>query len=58
MSLDPVLVAIAQEGEAGDGAGGDELEGQNGVDLADELVADIHGRFGDETAKLEGEYVC
>lgn len=41
MSLDPGLVAITEEAEGGDGAGGDELDGEDGVDLADELVSDI-----------------
>jgi len=50
--LDPALVALAHEAEGADGAGGDELNGQDGVDLADELVADLDGRFGDGAAKL------
>jgi len=50
--LDPALVALAHEAEGADGAGGNELDGQDGVNLADELVADLDGRFGDGAAKL------
>jgi hypothetical protein len=52
MRLDPRLVAVAHEAEAADGARDDELDRQDGVDLADELVADLDGRFGDGAAKL------
>jgi hypothetical protein len=52
MRLDPRLVAVAHEAEAADGARDDELDRQDGVDLADELVADLDGRLGDGAAKL------
>lgn len=53
MALDPGLVALVEEADAADAAGGDELDGQDGVDLADELVADVDGGLGDGAAKLE-----
>lgn len=52
MGLDPCLVALAPEAEGGDDAGGDELDGEDRVDLADELVADVGCRFGHGAAKL------
>jgi hypothetical protein len=53
MVLDPCLVALAHEAEGAYGSGRDELHRQDGVNLADELVADLDGRFGNGTAKLE-----
>ena len=53
MALDPGLVPFVEEADAADAAGGDELDRQDGVDLADELVADIDGGLGDGAAKLE-----
>jgi hypothetical protein len=53
MRLDPCLVALAHEAEGADSTRGDELDRQDGVDLADELVADLDGRFGDGAAKLK-----
>lgn len=50
--LDPVLVAVAHEAEGAHGTGRDELHRQDGVNLADELVADLDGRLGDGAAKL------
>jgi hypothetical protein len=52
VGLDPVLVTLAPEAECRDGTGDDELDGQNGVDLADELISDIDGSLGDRAAKL------
>lgn len=52
MRLDPVLVAIAEEAERTHGARGDELDRQDGVDLADELVTDFDRGFGDGTTEL------
>ncbi len=52
MRLDPGLVAITEEAHGADGAGDNELDGQDGVDLADELVSDIDGRLGDRASKL------
>lgn len=52
--LDPRLVVLVEEAERGDGAGDDELDGQNGVDFADELIPDIDGRFSDGATELDG----
>jgi hypothetical protein len=52
VALDPCLVAGAEKAERGHGCSGDELDSENGVDLADELVADIDGRFGYGATKL------
>ncbi len=52
MFLDPFLVALAEEGECADTRGGNQLDGENGVHLADELVTDIDGRFGDGASEL------
>lgn len=57
MTLDPVLVAFVEEAEGAHAGGGEELDGEDGVDLADELVADIDGSFGYATSKL-GENQC
>lgn len=53
MALYPVLVAFAEERERTDTGGGKELDGQNGVNLADELVSDVDGSLGHRAAKLE-----
>ena len=53
MALNPILVALAEEGEGADTGGGNQLDGENGVDLADELVADIDGRLGYGASKLQ-----
>lgn len=50
--LDPGLVPLAQEAQRADGARRDELHRQDGVHLADELVADLDGGLGDRAAKL------
>ena len=52
MALDPVLVASAEECEAAHSSGGKELNSENGVDLANELVADIDSSFSYRAAKL------
>lgn len=52
MRLDPCLVAFAEEGEGAHSRGGEELDGEDGVDLADKLVADIDRGFGDGASKL------
>lgn len=44
--LDPGLVGGGPEGGGGDGGRGNELNGEDGVDLADEGVADVDGGFG------------
>jgi hypothetical protein len=60
--LDPKLVAIVNEGETTDRGGGDQLDGQDGVNFADELVADLDGSLGDRTSELDeveaGSAVC
>jgi hypothetical protein len=50
--LDPVLIVGAHEGDGADGASDDELHRQDGVDLADELVADVDGGLCDGAAEL------
>ena len=52
MALNPVLVAAAEEGEGADTRGGKELDCEDGVDLADELVANVDGSFSYRAAKL------
>ena len=52
MALDPALVGLAEEADGADTGRGDELYRENGVDLADELVADIDGGLGDGSSKL------
>lgn len=53
MALDPCLVSFAEEGEGAHACGGEELDGEDRVDLANELVSDIDGRFSDGAAKLQ-----
>lgn len=53
MLLDPGLVALAHEAEGAHGAGDEQLDGQDGVDLADELVPDVDGGLGHALAVLE-----
>jgi len=48
-----VLVALAPEGHCADEGSDDELGREDGVDLADELVADVDCGLGDGAAKLE-----
>jgi hypothetical protein len=50
--LDPVLVCIAEEADGAEGRSGDELDGEDAVDLADKLVANIDGGFSDRASKL------
>lgn len=52
MRLDPVLVAIAEEAKCAHCACGDELDRQDGVDFANELVTDFESGFGDGTTEL------
>lgn len=52
VALDPVLVASAEECEAAHSCGGKELNSKDGVDLADELVADIDSSLSHGAAKL------
>lgn len=53
MALDPFLVSGTEEGERAHTSSCEELDGEDGVDLANELVSDIDGSFGDRTAKLD-----
>jgi hypothetical protein len=50
--LDPVLVCIAEEADGAEGRSSDELDGEDAVDLADKLVANIDGGFSDRASKL------
>lgn len=43
--LDPILVPRAEEGNRGEGSCGEDLDGQDGVDFADEGHAYVEGRF-------------
>lgn len=52
MGLDPRFVRGAEESEGADAGGHEQLDGEDGVDFADELVADIDGGFCDGAAKL------
>lgn len=52
VSLDPVLVTLTNEAEGADEPGGDQLNREDGVDLADELVSDIDRGLGDGASKL------
>lgn len=53
MRLNPGLVALTPKAEAADDGCDDELRSQDGVDLADELIANIDGGLGHGAAKLE-----
>jgi hypothetical protein len=53
MALNPCLVGLIEEGDGAHGGGCDELDGEDGIDLADELVADVDRRFGHGTSKLD-----
>lgn len=49
----PVPIRSAHETQGTDAAGDEQLDGQDGVDLADELVANLDGGLGHVAAKLE-----
>lgn len=51
-SLDPVSVRVAEEDEEADARCGKELQSEDGIDFADELVTDIDCCFGDVATKL------
>lgn len=53
MRLDPVLIGRADEADGAHGTGDEQLESQDGVNLADELIADVDGGLGHAAAKLE-----
>jgi hypothetical protein len=52
MALDPVLVTSAEKGEAAHSSSGKELNSEDGVNLADELVADIDSSLSYRAAEL------
>ena len=52
MALDPGLVAFIEEADRADRCSGKKLDGEDGVDLADELVADVDGSLGYRSSKL------
>ena len=53
MRLNVVLVRLVEEGQSRNGSSGDELDSEDRVDLADELVANIDGGFRYGTSKLD-----
>lgn len=56
--LNPVLEGFGEEGNGGEDGGQEELNGQDGVDLADELHSDREGGFCDGAAELEEAMAC
>ena len=44
---------MGEEGDGGEDGGEQELDGQDGIDFADELHADVERSFGDGPAELE-----
>jgi hypothetical protein len=52
VALDPVLVAGAEKGEAAHSSSGKELNSEDGVNLADELVANINCSLSYRAAEL------
>lgn len=53
VGLDPCLVVFAHEAEGADETGDEQLDGQDRIDLADELVSDVDGGFSNGSAELE-----
>lgn len=53
MALDPVLVTSAEECEAAHSSSSEELDSEDGVDLANELVADIDSGLSHRAAELD-----
>jgi hypothetical protein len=53
VALDPNLVSLAEEADGAQGCGSDELDGEDAVDLADKLIANIDRGFSDRASKLE-----
>lgn len=53
MVLDPRLVALTHKAQCAHEPRHQQLHGQDRVDLADKLIADVDGRLGDAAAKLE-----
>ena len=52
VGLDPSLVGHREETDRAEGSGEEDLHGENGVDLSDELHADREGGFCDRAAEL------
>jgi hypothetical protein len=52
VALDPCLVGVREETDGAKGSGEEDLHGENGVDLSDELHADREGCFCDRAAEL------
>jgi len=52
VALDPSLVRFREEADRAQGRREEDLQGQDRVDLANELHADREGRFCDGAAKL------
>lgn len=53
VALDPVLVTSAEKCEAAHSSSGEELDSEDGVDLANELVADINSSLSHRAAELD-----
>lgn len=53
VALDPVLVTGAEECETAHSSSGEELDSEDGVDLANKLVADINSSFSHRAAELD-----
>ena len=52
MALDPTLVVIAEEAEGAHGSRSNELDSQDGVNLANKLVANVDGGLSYRAAEL------
>ena len=52
MGLNPVAIPRTHEAKGADSGRGEQLHRQNGVDLPDELVANVDSGFSDGAAKL------
>lgn len=53
MLLNPGLIPLADEAEGAHGTGDEQLDGEDSIDLADELMADVNGGLCDALAILE-----
>lgn len=53
VALDPVLVGLAEEAERAHAAGDEKLGGQDAVNLADELVANVDSSLGHGATELQ-----
>lgn len=52
MALDPILVAGAEKGEAAHSSSGKELDSEDGVNLADKLIANVNCSLSYRAAEL------